>query len=110
MATFGVTIVEVVVAAPTFVAPAAHGPPTLPISDCTRLAPGVGDARHTITALPLPDGSSATAGSNIAVPPFVKVVSVVNAPAGERDTTCMQALAVPVHGAVVPLSTQTTSA
>src|SRR6188472_1816577 len=109
MATRGDESVEVVVA-PSGEDAAGHVPPIVPRIPCTMFWPALGVERQITAAWPLPLGSSATAGSNIAVPPLVKTVSVLSAPEGERETTCRQALAVPLHGAVLSLFTKTISA
>src|SRR5439155_10052971 len=87
-----------------------HVPPIVPCSACMRLLPALGVVRQAISVSPLPRGSSATDGSNIAVPPFATSACVTTTPAGERDTMCRHALAAPVHGAAASLLTNAISA
>src|SRR4051794_17966239 len=109
IATRGCEIVEVVVG-PRLVEPAGQLPPRAAWIPWTTFWPALGVARQMTVACPLPDGSSATAGSNIARPAFVKRVSVVSVPEGDRETTCRQVLAVPLQGGVASLLTNAISA
>src|SRR4051812_18152428 len=109
IATRGCEMVDVVTV-PMGEEAAAQVPPIVPRMPCTMFWPALGVERQITAAWPLALGSRATAGSNIAVPPFVKSVSVLMVPEGERDTMCIHAFAVPLHGAVLSLLTKTISA